>query len=74
MPDGIYVCSVEADSPAFYDGVQSVDGTENVSTTRTFQNVLFTMEPGNSVVMYISRPGKDGYRNIEITLELGAEQ
>ena len=79
MPDGIYVCSVEADSPAFYAGVQSGDiitsvGTENVSTTRTFQNVLFTMEPGNSVVMYISRPGKDGYRNIEITLELGAEQ
>ena len=78
MPEGIYVSSVEADSPAFFAGIQSGDiitsvGSENVATTRTFQNVLFTMEPGSSVVMYISRPGKDGYRNIEITLELGAE-
>lgn len=79
MPEGIYVSSVEADSPAFYAGIQSGDiitaiGTENISTTRTFQNVLFTMEPGDSVTMFISRPGKDGYRNIEFTLELGVEQ
>lgn len=78
MPDGIYVSSVEADSPAFYAGIQSGDvitavGTENVATTRSFQNIIYALEPESSVTMFISRPGKDVYRNIEITLELGVE-
>lgn len=78
MPEGIYVDSVEADSPAYYAGIQSGDiitaaGGENVATIRTFQNIVYTMEPGMEAVLSIKRPGRDGYRNIEITVELGVE-
>lgn len=78
MPEGIYVDSVEADSPAYYAGIQSGDvitavGGESVATIRTFQNVIYTMEPETEAVLSISRPGRDGYRDIEITVELGVE-
>ncbi len=78
MPDGVYVSAVENDSPAFYAGIQSGDiitaiGTENVQTVRAFQNALFAVEPGMNITVYISRPGNDGYRNIEIPLEVGVE-
>lgn len=78
MPEGVYVDSVEADSPAYYAGIQSGDvimavSGENVTTIRTFQNVIYTMEPGTGAVLSISRPGRDGYRDIEITVELGVE-
>lgn len=78
MPDGVYVNSVEDDSPAFYAGIQSGDiitaiDSENIQTVRAFQNVLFSTEPGMTVTVYISRPGKDGYRNVEIPLEVGVE-
>ena len=78
MPDGVYVNSVEDDSPAFYAGIQSGDiitaiDSENIQTVRAFQNVLFSTEPGMTVTVYISRPCKDGDRNFEIPLELGVE-
>ena len=78
MPEGIYVDSVEADSPAYYAGIQSGDivravNGESVTTIRTFQNVIYTMEPGAGVTLSISRPGRDGYRDIEINVELGVE-
>ncbi len=78
MPDGIYVSLVEDGSPAFYSGIQSGDiitavGEETVNSVRSFQNAVFSMEPGNDTTVFISRPGKDGYRNIEITLQIGVE-
>ncbi len=78
MPEGVYVDSVEADSPAYYAGIQSGDvimavNGETVTTIRTFQNGIYTMEPGTGAVLSISRPGRDGYRDIEITVELGVE-
>lgn len=78
MPDGIYVSLVEDGSPAFYSGIQSGDiitavGDETVNSVRSFQNVVFSLEPGNDTTVFISRPGKDGYRNIEITLQIGVE-
>lgn len=78
MPDGVYVNLVERDSPAFYAGIQSGDiityiGKESVMTSRALQNILFMTDAGTELTVYISRPGKDGYRNIEITLVLGSE-
>lgn len=78
MPDGVYVNTVENDSPAFYAGIQSGDiitamGSESVQTVRAFQNALFLTEPGTNITVYISRPGNDGYRDIEISLEAGVE-
>ncbi|MGN1186867.1 MAG: S1C family serine protease, partial [Lachnospiraceae bacterium] len=78
MPEGVYVDSVEADSPAYYAGIQSGDvimavSGETVATIRSFQSVIYTMEPGTEAVLSISRPGRDGYRDIEITVELGVE-
>lgn len=78
MPDGIYVSLVEDGSPAFYSGIQSGDiitavGEDTVTSVRSFQNTVFSMEPGTDTTVFISRPGKDGYRNIEITLQIGVE-
>ena len=42
-------------------------------TSRALQNILFMTYAGTELTVYISRPGKDGYRNIEITLVLGSE-
>lgn len=78
MPKGVYVDSIELGSPAYVGGIQSgdvitaVDGTAIVSV-RELQAAVFEAEPGSSAEFTISRPGKDGYREVKIIVELGVE-
>lgn len=78
MPKGVYVNSIEPDSPAYYAVIQSgdiitaADGSE-VDDIKELQKIMFAKEPGSILLLNISRPGRDGYREIQISLELGAE-
>lgn len=78
MPKGVYVNSVEADSPAYISGIQSGDvitavNGEEIANLTGLQNIVYSLEAGNMVEFTISRPGKDEYREIVIELELSVE-
>ncbi len=78
MPKGVYVDSVEADSPAYISGIQSGDvitavNGENVTNLSGLQNIVYSLEAGSAVEFAISRPGRDEYREIVINLELSVE-
>ena len=78
MPKGVYVDSVEADSPAYISGIQSGDvitavNGEEITNLTGLQNIVYSLEAGNVVEFTISRPGRDEYREIAIELELSVE-
>lgn len=78
MPKGVYVAEIEQDSPAYVYGIQSgdvitaIDG-QAVTNIREMMSVLYDKGAGSTVEFTLFRPGKDEYREIKITLELGAE-
>ena len=82
MPEGIYVTSVQPDSPAYQAGIMNGDIITNISSksvTRMAQlkEVLTTQGrhlPGETVRVTVMRLGRDGYSKVEIPVTLGVRQ
>lgn len=75
MPAGIYVHNVIQDSPAYREGIQNGDVITMVNgivigTVKDYQDALFLTNVGDEITFAISRPSKDGYREIEIKMNL----
>lgn len=76
LPQGIYINSVEMDSPAMEanllsgDVIVEMDGTK-INNTEEYRNLLFTYSPGDSVRVVVERLGNDGYTKVSCTAEIG---
>ena len=76
VPEGVYVNSVDAGSPALAAGlaagdvITDMDGA-NITTMKTLHNRLANLKPGDEVSVTVRRKGADGYKKFEFTITLG---
>lgn len=76
LPKGVYVKSVEMDSPAMSAGLQSGDiiiamqGAE-ITEVSDYTEKLMSLMPGDSINITIKRQGTDGYTKITCTATAG---
>jgi len=77
MPLGVYVVDVHADSPAYNVGIQCGDiirtmGKETIVTMKDFQSVLENSNPGDVILVSVSRNGREEYKEIQYQVTIGA--
>ncbi len=78
LPQGIYVQTVEEDSPAYSAGIQPGDVLTSISTTsiQTMKGLFNTLVsehlPQETVVVTVMRQGKDKYTAIQFSVTLGS--
>ena len=76
MPVGVYVESVEADSPAMAAGIQPGDvltklGGETIRNPRQYQEKLKKYKAGQKVSVTGMRKGNEGYVEIVFDVTVG---
>ncbi len=76
LPKGVYVKSVEMDSPAMNAGLQSGDVIVELNGTATldvsdYTEKLLSLSPNESVSITVKRQGTDGYTKITCTAVVG---
>jgi S1-C subfamily serine protease len=75
IPEGVYLSSVEDDSPAMNAGLQKgdiitvMDG-EDVHYSITLSRVLIENEAGTEISITLERPSGDGYTEMDLTVTL----
>ncbi len=79
IPRGIYVESVESDSPAMKAGIQSGDvitnvGKGKVTTLNAYQNMILDYKAGDEVLLRVERKGNDGYVKIQFKVVIGSKE
>ena len=77
IPRGVYVQSVDADSPAMEAGIQSGDvitgmGDETISTLSIYHTQLMNLKVDEEAVVQGMRKGKDGYVDITFNIAAGS--
>lgn len=77
-PQGIYISSIEINSPAYYAGVQPGDvitSIENssITTMEEFMDALYNKSEGATTEIKVKRKGREQYKEIVFTLTLGVE-
>ena len=77
-PEGIYITSVEINSPAYFAGVQPGDiitsiGNSQIKNMNDFMEALYNKDEGSIVEMKAKRKGRDQYKEIVFTVTLGVE-
>ncbi len=78
MPQGIYISSIEINSPAYYAGVQpgdiitSIENT-SITTMEDFMNALYNKSEGTTTELKVKRKGREQYKEIVFTVTLGVE-
>ncbi len=76
MPEGVYVTSVEADSPALAAGlavgdiIEEIDGLDT-SSMKLLHTKLGTLKVGDIVEVTVRRLGADGYKKFKFKLTVG---
>ena len=75
VPTGVYISSLEMDSPALEAGVKSGDiivgfNSFDISSFNDYTHRLFALEPGSEVVLKVMRQGIDEYTPMEFTFTL----
>ena len=76
MPYGIYISYTEEKSPAYVAGVMNGDilteiNGKKVQDFETFTSVLQKCQVNEDVVIKVMRKGKDGYKEIKYTVQIG---
>lgn len=82
MPEGIYVVSVQPDSPAYQAGIMSGDiiigiSTKSITHIVQLSEVLHGQSrhlPGETVIVSLMRLGRDEYNQVSVTVTLGLRQ
>lgn len=77
-PKGIYVTSVETNSPAYYAGIQPGDVITAVNNNKIysmdkFKQVLFALKENTTVDIAVQRKGRGQYKEIVFSAVLGVE-
>lgn len=77
IPLGVYIISVEGESPVYESGIQPGDilirlNGETVANMGDFQAQLEKLCAEDKVAIGILRSGNDGYKEIEFTVTVGA--
>lgn len=75
---GIYVSSIENNSPAYYAGLQPGDiivslGKHKTTTMTQFMNSLYVAKDGVSTELKVKRKGREQYKEIVFQVVLGVE-
>ncbi|MCR5785686.1 MAG: S1C family serine protease [Eubacterium sp.] len=75
IPAGVYVKSVEKDSPAFEAGLQTGDviialNDTEIATTDDFMEYLSGKSPEQNIAITIMRQGKNAYKEISCSAQL----
>lgn len=76
MPSGVYVVSIEQNSPAYFAGLLVGDvitdiGGRTISNAYNIERTLCEYESGSTVKVIVNRKGRAGYVPIEYTITLG---
>lgn len=79
IPRGVYVRTVEAESPAMAAGIQSGDvitsiGKAKVTTLNAYQNSVIQYKTGEVVTLHGKRKGNDGYVEIDFKVTIGSRE
>ena len=78
IPKGIYITSVEINSPAYFAGMQPGDiitaiDNNSVVTMDQFMEALYAEAEGDTVEIKAKRKGREQYKEIVFNLTLGVE-
>lgn len=79
MPYGVYVTSVETNSPAYRVGILNGDiitsvAGNDIDTFKSFSNTINRLSTGNSVEVNVSRQGKNGYKKLKFNVIIGGKE
>lgn len=79
IPRGVYVRTVEAESPAMAAGIQSGDvitsiGKDEITTLNAYQNSVIQYKTGEVVILHGKRKGNDGYVEIDFKVTIGSRE
>ena len=75
---GIYVSSIESNSPAYYAGLQPGDiiisvGKKKTTTMNQFMEALYGQKEGETTEIKVKRKGREQYKEIVFQVALGVE-
>lgn len=78
IPEGIYISSLEMDSPALDAGIKAGDiivrlNDYEIKTYREFSKKVVGFEPGEEIRVEIMRQGLDGYTSMEFVIVLSGQ-
>ena len=73
IPKGVWVDSVDNDSPAMETGIQAGDvivkiGDAQISTLKSLHSLLNQNKPGDKITLYVMRQSVEGY--VEVPFEV----
>lgn len=76
IPEGVYVKTVEMDSPAMAAGIQEADvivkmNGEEVSSVEQYNQLLMGLNPGDEVKITVKRQGAEDYVDLECSAAAG---
>lgn len=77
VPEGAYVKQVVIDSPAMVGGIQNGDvivklGTQEIRSFREYKEAMMKCQPGDTTMVTLRRPSKEGYVEFSYEIELEA--
>lgn len=79
IPEGVYVKTVEMDSPAMAAGIQEADvivkmNGEEITSVEQYNQLLMGLNLGNEVKITVKRQGAEEYVNLECSAAVGVLQ
>ncbi len=79
IPEGVYVKTVEMDSPAMAAGIQEADvivkmNGEEIISVEQYNQLLMGLNPGSEVKITVKRQGAEEYVNLECSAAVGVLQ
>ncbi|MBO5460695.1 MAG: serine protease [Ruminococcus sp.] len=79
LPEGVYVTSVEGDSPAMQAGIQvgdviqEVDGTD-IMSMNSYKKTILQCEEGEEIKVKAKRRGAEGFVDVSFTVMTGSKK
>ena len=78
IPTGVYITSVDADSPALAAGVMTADviiemDGKTISNMQSYRSILLTKNPGDVLPIKVMRRGADGYVEFSFKITIGQQ-